>query len=190
MFGRQGLQTPARLRARIVILRPRQFGSGLTWRRAQTQTGWSIKTLGCARFTSETSRAIEIFARGGTLPSIATGTSRSIGQETSMLIVIALLPSFVRATTWRSIATGTSRLIGQETSMLIAIVILPSFVRATAWRSIARETSRLIVGAILRSIITSGATRFAANSMRSSAITTESGTIVVGGGAIAIGSSL
>src|SRR5438093_4557229 len=157
MFGRQGLQTPARLRARIVILRPRQFGSGLTWRRAQTQTGWSIKTLGCARFTSETSRAIEIFARGGTLPSIATETSRSIGRETSMLIAIA---------------------------------ILPSFVLATAWRSIARETSRLIVGAILRLTITSAAPRLAANSMRSSAITTESGTIVVGGATITIGSSL
>src|SRR6266446_3181894 len=59
-----------------------------------------------------------------------------------------------------------------------------------AWRSIATETLRLIVGAILRLTITSAAKRFAANSMRSSAITKESGTIVVGGGAIAIGSSL
>jgi len=38
------------------------------------------------------------FVRATTWRSIATGTSRLIGQETSMLIAIALLPSFVLAT--------------------------------------------------------------------------------------------
>src|SRR5206468_6959161 len=122
--------------------------------------------------------------------SIASETSRLIGQETSTLIAIVMLPSFVLATAWRSIASETSRLIGQETSTLIAIVVLPSFVLATAWRSIASETSQSIVGAISRSIITSAAARFAANNMLPSAITTDNGTIAIGGGTITIGSSL
>src|SRR5207253_10369957 len=101
-----------------------------------------------------------------------------------------MLPSFVLATTWHSIARETLQLIGHGTSTLIAIVVRPSFVLATAWRSIVRETSRPIVGAISRSIITYAATRFAANNMRPSAITTDNGQIVDGGGAIATGSSL
>jgi len=104
---------------------------------------------------------VRIFARGGTLPSIARETSRSIGQETSMLIAIAILPSFVLATTWRLIARGTLQLIGHGTSTLIAIAILPSFVLATAWRLIARGTlqsighgtSTLIAIAILPSFV-------------------------------------
>src|SRR4030095_8765236 len=190
MFGRHGLQTPARRRARVVILRPRHPGSGLTRRLTVIQTRSSIKTHGCARLTSETSRVIKIFVREAMLRPIAIETSRLIGQETSTLIVIEMRPNFVLVTTWRTIATGTLRLIGQETSSLIATAVLPSFVLATIWQSIATETSRIIVGAMLRSTITSAAPRLAVNSMRPSAITTESGTIVVGGEVITIGSSL
>src|SRR5882724_4713318 len=171
------------------MLRPRHPGSGRTWRRALIQTGWSSKTPGCARLASETSRAIEIFARETMLRSIASETSQLIGQETSTLIVIAMRPSFVLATNWRQIAIGTLQLIEQKTSRLIAIV--PSFVAATTWRSITTtETSHFIVGRMLRLTITSEAPPLAGDSMRRFAITTESGTIAVGGEAITIGSFL